>query len=470
MVRKDQSLLTRRLVLLNAGVALGGALAAACGRVTVAAPAEKPQAEEKPAVQPAAKEVVTIQYGTHFNSRQQENAQEFIIAPFEAENPDITVEIVLKSHAYQEAFRTAFAAGVPPDLVWQADNSIFLQGFTVDLSGYVKRDNFDLSVFSQKIYSSIFQIAGATNGIPNQSGGNWPVMPYNREILLKAGLEEPPAEWGDASWTWDTFLGYLQKTTTTEGGAPATYGFAPMGACAIYGNQPYLWNAQWVTNDRTAVVCDTPEMIDCYETYFGLANEHRVMLKPGQGEEVFGTSRSRDLFVQGKLAFFQTAVGGLFAVLDAVKAGADLAYAPIPRDVNAGAFQFLGGNGVVDGAKHPDEGWLYAKWQGNTPNWAVSRGTTPPRSDLLETWIAEVYGDLGEQMRVQVLATSLENTTPYDPAWLLPFFGYCGSKLVREWATGVFAGTASVGDGLKDLKPQLQVLLDDEDDRFKGVA
>ena len=54
--------------------------------------------------------------------------------------------------------------------------------------------------------------------LPNQTGGNMMALPYNREILEKAGLNEPSATWGDPEWNWDAYIDMAKKTTVTEGG------------------------------------------------------------------------------------------------------------------------------------------------------------------------------------------------------------------------------------------------------------
>ena len=234
MVERDELHLTRRGVLVGAGVTGVGALLAACGQVPTAAPEaakEEMKEEAKPkAEEPAPeKEPVHIRYGTWLNARQLENYPQTLVEPFQDAHPGVTVEVIHNMHAYQESFRTAFAAGEQPDAAWEADNATYLLGYFVDLADYIKRDNFDLSHYPQNIFNSISRIRNEINSLPNQTGGNMMALPYNREILEKAGLNEPSATWGDPEWNWDAYIDMAKKTTVTEGGNVATVGASNMG-------------------------------------------------------------------------------------------------------------------------------------------------------------------------------------------------------------------------------------------------
>ena len=150
MSTRDELQLTRRGILAGFGVAGAGAVLAACGQATMAGPEaadEEMEEEAAPKAEEAAaeKEPVHIRYGTWLNARQLENYPETLVAPFEELHPGVTVEVIHNMHAYQESFRTAFAAGEQPDAAWEGDNATYLLGYFVDLADYIKRDNFDLS-------------------------------------------------------------------------------------------------------------------------------------------------------------------------------------------------------------------------------------------------------------------------------------------------------------------------------------
>ena len=82
-------------------------------------------------------------------------------------------------------------------------------------------------------------------------------LPYNREIIEKAGLNEPSATWGDPEWNWDAYIDMAKKTTITEGGSISTMGASNMGTGALVGNLPFLWGGQWVSRRPPHPPCAT---------------------------------------------------------------------------------------------------------------------------------------------------------------------------------------------------------------------
>jgi hypothetical protein len=400
------------------------------------------------------------------NADQLNSYKALLINPFVQQHPDINVEFI-QGDAYTDKFKTALASNTPWDVVWEADSSIYVQGFLQNLSSYVNRDKFNTGVYPGPLFQQVNVWKGAINGLPNQAGGNWPVVPFNRVLLRKAGLQDPPETWGDNSWTWDTLREYAKKTTTTVNGKPGTAGILPLGPGALVYNLPWLWGGQWISDDRTKVVCDSPETIACYNAYFALSNQDGSMPNPAVVKSEYGAT-GLTLFAQGKVEFIQTSGGGLSNILDAVKKNADMGYAPLPKVKNVGSFQWLDSNGLVAGAKHPDEAWTYLQWQANSPNFALARGTTPARSDFMQQWTTTEYGSYGAGMRIQVYEQSLANVAKTDPGWLLPSFSSTMETMYNAWAADVYNGKQTVEGGLRALAPQLQGLLDKEDAKLKG--
>lgn len=415
------------------------------------------------------KDAITVQYGTDYsdNPDQLKSYQSLLIDAFTKDHPNIKLEFI-QGDAYTDKFKTALASGTPWDVVWEADSSIYVQGFIQNISSYVAKDKFNTGVYPTALFQQINVWKSAINGLPNQAGGNWPVVPFNRVLLRKTGLDDPPETWGDDKWTWDTLREYAKKTTTTSNGTLATAGLLPLGDGALIWNLPWLWGGQWISDDRTKVVCDSAETIACYNAYYALPVQDGSMPKPTEIKNDFGITNGLTIFAQGKAEFVQTSGGGLSNVLDAVKKNADMGYAPIPKVKNFGSFQWLDSNGLVSGSKHPDEAWTYLLWQANSPNFALARGTVPPRSDFLATWAQQAYGSYGAGMRIQVYEKSLGNVAKIDPGWILPSFSDAMEKLQDKWRDDVYVGKQTVEGGLRALAPQLQALLDREDAKYKG--
>ena len=258
MTKRNSALsaLTRRNMLMGFGALGAASVFAACGTVTQAPAAQPEQAaeEEAPAKTeeaPAPAERVTVTHYVALNARHLELYPTLIEEPFENDYPNIDLETILRDGPYYDKFNTLVAAGEPPDVLWLSQTEVFTQGHTIDVGPFIKRDNFDLSVYPEQLFRDGVMYEENTLGLPNQSGGNWPVLPYNKEILANAGVSDPPVEWGDPSWNAESFLEALVKTTQREGENPVTFGVGNIGRGVIAANWGPFWGpAGWRKTSR----------------------------------------------------------------------------------------------------------------------------------------------------------------------------------------------------------------------------
>jgi multiple sugar transport system substrate-binding protein len=121
-----------------------------------------------------------------------------IIEVFEAENPDINVEIELTPWSqYWINLDSAIVAGTGPDVFWM--NSFLpryaLAGVIQPLDDFIARDGFDLSLYVEKIVDF-----GNWDGIQYTlpKGVDTVQVVYNREIFEAHGVDTP-----HEGWTWD---------------------------------------------------------------------------------------------------------------------------------------------------------------------------------------------------------------------------------------------------------------------------
>ncbi len=454
----------RRRDLLQYSVVTAGAIGlAACGTVTTAPTAQPEQEAEaeapaKTEEAPAPAERVTVSHYVALNARHLELYPTLIEEPFENDHPNIDLETILREGPYYDKFNTLVAAGEPPDVLWLSQTEVFNQGHTIDVGPLIKRDNFDLSIYPQQLFRDGVMYEENVLGLPNQSGGNWPVMPYNKEILANAGVSDPPVEWGDPSWNAETFLEALVKTTQREGENPVHFGIGNIGRGVIAANWGPFWGARWVAEDFKTVVCDSPEMIDAIRYLTDLSSKHRVMPVPGELNDTFGTGSTRNNFLNGKLAFLQTSGGGTFAIARGVQEGKPFAYAPLPTFMHTASAQALDSNGLIGASKVQDEGWELIKWHATHPNWAIGRGNAPARLDHFEVWARELYGgDVAEKIRVEAYANSLANASRYDglrvlPNWRNPIF----DKIITPALDALYRGQGDVVETMNALRQQIQ--------------
>lgn len=211
-------------------IALLSTLLFACSAPAETTPDTAP-AEDTVATQPAdtsadtaADEPVTI---TVLRPGDEEKVKSFLepaIAQFEAENPNINVEIKYESWAgWIQTYPTYFEADTQPDVIFWWDNKLYdssAHDHLVNLSNYLSED------FLAQIPEGVWSLVdpGDLDGVYYvPSSVDTFVMYYNKDVFTAAGLdpETPPT-------TWDELLAAVQtiyeKTGLPGIGIPAITG------------------------------------------------------------------------------------------------------------------------------------------------------------------------------------------------------------------------------------------------------
>ena len=174
-----------------------------------------------PSVNAAGKATVTLHYHTSLNQRQQQLFGPMVAQPFTQRNPNLTIEVVQSQGGFYDKLTTMVAGGTPPDVVWEAYPEAYLGKLITDVTSFVSRDKLDLSVYPKFAmdYDGTWQ--GKILGLPNQTGGNWPVMPYRHDVFSKASLADPPDHWGDQGWAFIRFQSDTPGWAISRGNLPA---------------------------------------------------------------------------------------------------------------------------------------------------------------------------------------------------------------------------------------------------------
>ena len=185
----------------------------ACGGQATQAPEEPKETEaaaEQPAEQPAEGEQVKLVFWSMWNEPEPQ-AQVIAgwIKDFEAQYPNITIEVVWNGRENQTKARTALSSGTQIDLVDQDSDQIaggmMKEGMGYPLDEFLNDTALDEDVPIKDVFYpgtlETFQMDGKTylwNYISN------PVMWwYNKDILTEVGVEVPT--------TWSEFLDVNQK-------------------------------------------------------------------------------------------------------------------------------------------------------------------------------------------------------------------------------------------------------------------
>lgn len=138
---------------------------------------------------------VTLNLGMWSSSPAEKQLVQNQINLFEKSNPNIKVNIQVINGNYLQAIQPMLASHTAPDIFY-VDSSYAPQleqaGVLMSLDNYIQKDHVDLSAFSPSLLQA-FQWKGQTYGLPKDF--NTLALEYNKSLLAKAGISQPPATW-----------------------------------------------------------------------------------------------------------------------------------------------------------------------------------------------------------------------------------------------------------------------------------
>jgi len=270
------------------------------------------------------------------------------IASYEAENPDILVQLeAVADRDYDARLVTMFAANAAPDIVQLADESIpqfVAEGDLVALDSYFPSD-FDTSVYLPNLLE------------PGKVDGDQYLLPksystlaiyYNKTLFDEAGVPYP-----EDGWTWDDLLDVaLDLTQDLDGdNAPDIWGIQ-LPATWTTGFEYWVAAAggQLVSDNGKEFVgyMDSEEVINAVTFYADLYNKYRVSPPPTDLEADYGGNTE---FVDGDAAmliFDRSIEPELLA-----NPNLDLGVVGLPQGEAHANILFWEGYGVASTSEHP---------------------------------------------------------------------------------------------------------------------
>jgi multiple sugar transport system substrate-binding protein len=253
---------------------------------------------------------VTITYSNFISNDGNEDNLQTIIDAFEAENPDITVEVTTLPYAdYFTALQTDLAAGTASD-VFDTNYDSFPQ---LAANGVFA----PLTVADPDAYRGSLLEAYSSDGVQYAlpSSFSTVVLYFNKDLFDAAGLDYPTSD-----WTWaDEEAAALALTDQAAG----TWGdHQPVSFYEFYKVLAQS-GGEFLTADGTAAAFNSPEGIEAAEWLVGKSGTTMPTIEQGQGTPDFDTN----LFKDGKLAMLHTGIWVFGAFAD-VPFGWDIAVEP----------------------------------------------------------------------------------------------------------------------------------------------
>ena len=337
----------------------------------------------------------------------------------------------------------------PPDLSLITVSLIpgmIAKGQIVDLAPYIGK-GFDLKKYSSASVATYTQ-GSSQWAIPANQYTQ--VLYYNKTLLDKAGIKEPPASW-DTPWSFEEWRAAAEATTKSDGSVYGTVvEITPERTCQ------YLWSngAAFLSDDASTYLMDSPQAKD---TYTFLAKLFADKLVPPQS--TLKTLSPSDLFVAGRAA---TMLDGAWdmAKVAAVK-DFEWGVAPAPAGTTKKAYTPVWVDGwiIPKGSKQTDAAWKAIEFFSNDASWnslvKSNVGGIPPLTSAVDANKTTLFSGLTDA-RKQVWFQSIDHSKHY---------GFCANyaqvlNLTLQQLSLVTTGNLGVSAALDGLKAPIQSLLD----------
>jgi multiple sugar transport system substrate-binding protein len=297
-------------------------------------------------------DVVTIEWWSVSSEEYSEEAQRGLVEQFEAENPNIKVNLtILPESGFTEKMTTTLGAGEgAPDVAFFWDNNWFPQA--LDLTPYIEADpDLNPDMYIPGFWNTRAVWGDQIVGLPLGVGANF-VM-YNKAVFDEAGVEYPTAD-----WTTEDYIDLVSQIANPD--ERVWGGDRPRGPYrAIWSN----YGAFLYSDDSMTVegYLNGPESVAAYTWLWDLVATDGT---PTSADiEILGTEGTGpvDLFIAGRLAMATLNQGHMLNALDA---GVDFGIVPEPqvegneRYVNAWSLTCS----VWAGTEHPQEAYEFLSY------------------------------------------------------------------------------------------------------------
>jgi multiple sugar transport system substrate-binding protein len=211
---------------------------------------------------------------------------EDVIAGFQEENPDITVNLEVQSWDNLESvITTKIQGGEAPDIY----NGGPFAGFAADGLLYPAEEVVSPAVFSdfQDSFIANAEVDGTAYALPLIASAR--ALFVNNALLEQAGVAAPPT-------TWDELLDAATKVSALGGGI-AGYGM-PLGSEEAQAEAAvWLWGGGGTFGDADAITVDDPSNLPGAEQIKKMIDAGATQADPGSTDR----SPLMDIFVQGQI-------------------------------------------------------------------------------------------------------------------------------------------------------------------------
>ncbi|MRN52147.1 ABC transporter substrate-binding protein [Paenibacillus monticola] len=293
-------------------------------------------------------------------------AYKFAIKKFEAQFPNVKVDLQHIATDYDTKLTTMVAGNDVPDIAMMESGSIAFplgeQGKFYNLQEFLDTDP-DINV--DKLVPNIMYSLEPGNVIGIGPGPESFGLFYNEDIFKDAGISPPPAKVSEA-WTWDEFVDVAKQLTIDNKGRNAKdpdfdpknikqYGVNASTWWGIYSNFIYSNGGDFISADGKTFGLNQPEAVEAIQKVADLMNVHHVSPSPVQAKNIPATN----VALQTKKVAMAIDGQWTTANLAQSKFNFNVGVLPVMKEpvttVVAGMFS------IFKSTKHPQESWELLK-------------------------------------------------------------------------------------------------------------
>jgi multiple sugar transport system substrate-binding protein len=403
----ENSRLSRRQMLKIMGAVTGASALAACGgqaptpaqpapEQPAAEPATEQPAEVAPTAAPAA-EGVTIRWYANADPTRNAWMTDVAMPKFKEIHPEYTIEpIIVPWDEFDPKLTAMFAAKDLPEVFANWGSTGYVEykyrGMCIYMDEYIASaaDELKLDDIPQSALDGV-KVNGKLVGLPLYILGTYTF--YNKDLFDKAGIEVPPSDWDDKSWTWDKMLEVAGKLTSNYED-PATGQYGVVMGLGSPEEMPWL-NGHSIWSDETLatgiakeIFFDDPKAVEAYQMQYDLVCKHKVAPDAAISSAISATG---DPFQAGKVAM-NVGGGWGFWSLKEVAGSFNWNCASLPRiqpDILADA---LYADPMLISAQtdKKDQAWEFVKFlymPDGMKDFMLATWSPPSRKELLQDWV-----------------------------------------------------------------------------------
>lgn len=371
---------------------------------------------------------------------------QMVIDAFEAEYPDIKVEVIdIAAAEYPDKMTVMLAAGEEVDVFAVKDfasySNYLNRNYLTPLNSYVEADGLDLTPYGSAIEYVMHN--GQLMGLPYRS--DIYVLYYNKDIFDKAGVPYPSND-----MTWQEFREIAKKLTSGEGNEK------------IYGAYFHSWRSQiqcpiLLTTDLTLLDGDYDFLRPAYELALAMQNEDKSVMS--FAEIRTSNTHYRGLFESGRVGMLWMGtwfIGSLLSDEHDVRWG--IAKSPHWPGTNPGStIAGLTTLAINSKSTKKDAAWKLVSYFGGEKGARIfaSRGVLP---GLRTREILEIYTSVpgfpeGGAEALETAETEVElPPSPYANAF---------DKMLSEEHSMIMTGQISLDEGLQNMERRAKEIIEE---------